>query len=434
MFIQIPVGSFQPTPEGQVCYEVSLGVEDSTGLQLEHEKWKGHATFSGPAAADVTTLEMVEFAVAPGRYRVAVAASDSASGRTLNAESRIEGFVDEPLASDLVLSSRIRTATAADTLPQRGEWSLGGATLITGTTSLILAPNRARVYYLLEAYTAKADTGRMSVQIADSSGRILLRTPPAPIKVEAGGGVLRGDIDLAGLPPGQYSFAVSLGLGGRQVTRTGPLTMKGVLESPVARGGELAADTNVDDAYFSGMSADQLDAAEAPLVYIAESGELASYGGLSVPGRARFLAEFWRRRDPTPTDGNNEARTAFYRKIDEANANYRERGRGTVAGWRSDRGRIFLRYGAPDDVMHQEEAGQTPALEIWKYTRQRNRYFVFADRNRMGAFSLLLSNELKEPGLPNWQDVIGPYGVRAVMQYVTGINPSGPTNPTAGNP
>lgn len=143
-------------------------------------------------------------------------------------------------------------------------------------------------------------------------------------------------------------------------------------------------------------------------------------------GKVRFLAEFWRKRDPTPDQLGNPVRDAFYGKIRFANEQYREGGRGTQPGWRSDRGRIYLKFGAPDELYRRQPEGKTPPMEIWKYSRTRNRFFVFADRNLVGLYTLLLSNELKEPGVPNWQDILGPYGVRALGEYVNGVNPNGP--------
>jgi GWxTD domain-containing protein len=256
----------------------------------------------------------------------------------------------------------------------------------------------------------------------------MLRTRPATVRVDAGGGLLKGDLDLAGLPAGAYTFSVALSLGDRTVQRSGTLSMMGLEETLAHEGAAREAVPGTDEAYFSAMSDAELDAAEAPLVYIADWGELSVYSSdLSTAAKARFLSNFWRKRSPGPASAGNPARERFYGLIAYANEHYREAGRGTIPGWRSDRGRIYLKYGVPDDLIKREQEGPTPPLEIWKYSTGRNRYFVFADRNNIGAFSLILSNELKEPGVPNWQDIVGPYGINAISQYVTGIKGGGPT-------
>jgi GWxTD domain-containing protein len=425
-FVQIPVGAFANAGKGRVTYEVSLGVKDSSGLVLKQEQWWGHATVA-PGQPEASAMEMIEFSVAPGQYRVVVTATDSVSGRSFTGESAIAGFTEVPLASDLVLSPMIRRTSVQDTMPKSGEWCYGGKVMITGATSLVLTPNRSRTFYLLEAYSSAPDSGTMTVTLADSTGHEMLRTRPANVRVDAGGGLLKGDLDLAGLPAGAYTFSVALSLGDRTVQRSGTLSMMGLEETLAHESAARAAVPGTDEAYFSAMSDAELDAAEAPLVYIAEAGELAVYSeDLSASAKARFLTEFWRKRGPAGAAGGNPARERFYGLIAYANEHYREAGRGTVPGWRSDRGRIYLKYGAPDELIRREREGPTPPLEVWKYSKGRNRYFVFADRNGIGAYNLLTSNDLKEPGMPNWQSVVGVYGMRALSEYITGISSTAP--------
>ena len=70
------------------------------------------------------------------------------------------------------------------------------------------------------------------------------------------------------------------------------------------------------------------------------------------PGeQERFMDDFWRVRDPTPTTAENEARDAFLRRVEIANGLY---GRsGVERGMFSDMGRVFIRYGDPSEVLKQ---------------------------------------------------------------------------------
>jgi GWxTD domain-containing protein len=60
--------------------------------------------------------------------------------------------------------------------------------------------------------------------------------------------------------------------------------------------------------------------------------------------RENFIKTFWKRRDPTPDTPVNEFREEHYRRIAYAEKNYFE-GR---AGWRTDRGRVYIMFGPPD--------------------------------------------------------------------------------------
>ena len=70
------------------------------------------------------------------------------------------------------------------------------------------------------------------------------------------------------------------------------------------------------------------------------------------PGeQERVVTDYWRRRDPTPDTGVNEARETFLKRIDFANRTYGRYGLGK--GMFSDMGRVFIRYGEPSEVLKQ---------------------------------------------------------------------------------
>lgn len=74
--------------------------------------------------------------------------------------------------------------------------------------------------------------------------------------------------------------------------------------------------------------------------------------------RERFIEAFWQRRDTSPETKENEFRREHYRRIAFANENFRF---ADTAGWFTDRGRIYITYGKPDDVRKNETE------EIWIY-------------------------------------------------------------------
>jgi len=56
-------------------------------------------------------------------------------------------------------------------------------------------------------------------------------------------------------------------------------------------------------------------------------------------------------------------------------------------GWRSDRGRIYIQHGPPDQIESHPFNLDTPAYEIWIYLRLGRRY-VFVDYDGYGRFEL----------------------------------------------
>jgi GWxTD domain-containing protein len=70
--------------------------------------------------------------------------------------------------------------------------------------------------------------------------------------------------------------------------------------------------------------------------------------------REQFIEGFWQRRDPTPDTVENEFKEEHYRRIAYAN----ERFSSGIPGWRTDRGRIYIIWGKPDEI-ESHSAGST---------------------------------------------------------------------------
>jgi GWxTD domain-containing protein len=405
--VQIPFSMIQPASgtSGQLNYTVSVKVVDSTGLTLYQQSWRNRARSYGNS--DAYTVEIVDFAVAPGKYRLEVGVEDSASGKKVSGGIEVQALSESDGASDLLVAPEMRLATADDTVPRPGEFRTGN-NLVTAAARVELTPLRAKVYYLLEAYSDSGEAGTMSVAIKDSAGKTSIKTPEVPVTVAAGGSVLQGQLDLAGLPEGSYTMVASLKLPDGAIERSAGISMAGLQETLARDSAARQAERVTDEGYFRAMSPEALDAAKAPLLYIAESGELSPWQSeLSPEAKRRFLINFWSKRDPSPGTAKNERREAFYEAIAYANREYKEGGRKAVAGWRSDRGRIFARYGAPDDVLRRQNEGRAPPYEVWRYSSGKGAYYIFADRTGFGAYQLIYSNDLREPGIPAWSTVIG---------------------------
>ena len=69
--------------------------------------------------------------------------------------------------------------------------------------------------------------------------------------------------------------------------------------------------------------------------------------------REQFIGEFWRLRDPDPDTEENEYREAYYERVEYANEHFSS----GIAGVKTDRGRIYLRFGKPDEVESHPAGG-----------------------------------------------------------------------------
>jgi len=92
--------------------------------------------------------------------------------------------------------------------------------------------------------------------------------------------------------------------------------------------------------------------------------------------REAFIETFWQRRNPNPDSPENEFREEHYRRIAYANEHFAA----GKPGWKTDRGRIYIMWGKPDDIdshpsggsyqrPYDEGGGSTDTFpfEVWHY-------------------------------------------------------------------
>src|SRR3974390_449184 len=140
------------------------------------------------------------------------------------------------------------------------------------------------------------------------------------------------------------------------------------------------------------------------VAYIITDEERAAFKKLQTDEeREQFIEQFWLRRDPTPDTVENEFKEEHYRRIAYANEHYAS----GVPGWRTDRGRIYIIWGKPDEIESHptggtydrpmEEGGgstTTYAYERWRYRYlegiQENVELEFVDPSGSGEYHLTM--------------------------------------------
>jgi len=81
--------------------------------------------------------------------------------------------------------------------------------------------------------------------------------------------------------------------------------------------------------------------------------------------RDLFIQAFWAQRDPSKGDSENEFRKEHNRRINYANQYF---GRATPkTGWKTDRGRMYIILGEPNDRVRFEGKNQVYNTEVWFY-------------------------------------------------------------------
>ncbi len=416
--IEIPYPLLTRSGDGsKLSGEVAVAVRDSAGLELHHSSWNVAATAS-TRGSDASVLETVEFKLAGGRYDLQVTVRD-ADGKVTTRKVAISAYRGSPAASDVVLSPGMRLADAKDSILGPGErrWS---NVILTPATHLQLTPVRSRLFYLVEVYPDRDTTITMTGQVLDDSGKVVIATAARRVAVTQAGAVLHGQIELAGLPAGHYRMQVRLNQGSRVEERSDDFTMADFGATMDAERSRLAALRETDAGYFGLMNEDQLNEAEAPLIYITSTDSLSVWkSGLSLAAKRQFLTRFWSARDLTPQTARNEAREMFYARIEDANKRFTEGGRTKTPGWRTDRGRIAIVNGDPTEQLDRRvSSGTAPPYLVWRNQRGKDRYYIFADRTGVGNYRLIASNDLKETGVPGFREILGADALQDISRWL----------------
>jgi|SRR5579871_194301 len=126
--------------------------------------------------------------------------------------------------------------------------------------------------------------------------------------------------------------------------------------------------------------------------------------------RQQFIEQFWLRRDPTPGTAANEMRDEHYRRIAYATQRFSDN---ATPGWKTDRGRIYIMFGPPDEIDSHlsggtyqrtiEEGGgitTTFPFEKWRYRLIEgigtNVNIEFVDSKLTGEFHMTMDPKEKE--------------------------------------
>ncbi len=158
---------------------------------------------------------------------------------------------------------------------------------------------------------------------------------------------------------------------------------------------------------FEQLSEDSLNFALRSLSPIASSQELHLIQYLLAENRNSekklMLYQFWyERSNQEPVEAFNH----YMLEVNKVNEIYRS---GFGYGFESDRGKIYLRYGVPNEVIQEDNDNGAFPYEIWKYakinnTGQTNVKFIFYNPDLAGSnFRLLHCNAIGERYNYKWE-------------------------------
>lgn len=313
-------------------------------------------TYRETTRPDESLVHQVVLDVPPGRYTLTVTLRDDATQR--NVEERMAVVV--PRLGPGTFATPIPVAEVAargtrDSLPL----------LLMTPSGTAIAGRDSIIPFYLEAYD----------------------TTSAPLRL-----LLRNE-------QGRRLWSDTATLTRRGTIRSGVVALPlsrigiGVAQFSVTR--DAAADT-ASTFVFVGFGADlpvaTFDDMLLYLRYYAAPFRIAQLRDAAPEARPAAWAEFVRATDPDPRTAAHEDLRSYFERIARANLRFREE---TSAGWLSDRGRVFIALGDPDQLFEPQLNDMSRnRQQVWVY-QSLNLQLTFFDQTGTGRWRLTQSSEVR---------------------------------------
>lgn len=138
--------------------------------------------------------------------------------------------------------------------------------------------------------------------------------------------------------------------------------------------------------------------------YIMSDKEIDNYEKLSkLEDKKKYMFAFWKAKDKNPSTLIVEDKIDYLKRVAEANLKFKEAYR---EGWKTDRGRIFIIYGSPNDIERFPFEQGNKSYEQWSYnTAKGGGECIFIERQSgSGVYILTHSSFDNEVSDENWKE------------------------------
>lgn len=263
--------------------------------------------------------------------------------------------------SDLLIASEIVSDTAAAYLRK-------GNLKVTPHPSAVFDERYAVLFLYYEMYDIVPDTSDLKISyiIEDSSGSAVAKIPRS-MKKKFASQAMNFGLPIQGLDPGTYTLAVVINdpASGKMIRKDVPFFVEG---------------RSIGDVSYEGLPYyDQIE-------HLIDEAAYKQFKSLPEEGKKMFLKKFWETHDYF----------AFAERFEYAEDEYHQ---GYKPGSKTDRGRIYIKYGKPDEIERSLlKIEESKPYEVWHYYNGDE--FIFVDVRGTNEYTLVWTNQRREPSQP----------------------------------
>ena len=316
------------------------------------------ASFRETTRGDESVIFQQFMTLAPGNYEMAVIVRDAGSARSgaYEVTSSVPRFEPNTVTPPVV-AYEATPRIDADSLPR----------LVINPRATIVFGRDTVVSIYVEQSSPTAAGSEATVSVLSSEGGLLWS-------------------DTVALQPGK---AIASAVGSIPATRFG-VGHFWITAAPLA---SAAAVTRVPlfISFGDEWGIAPLEEMVSYLRYFVSHSRLQALRDAAPEARASAWMTFWRETDPDPQTTEHEGLRDYFRRLITANERFRDEG---GAGWLTERGRVFITLGEPDQILEQGEVGigNRGRLQIWQYLQHRAQ-FVFVDQSGFGRWRMTPASE-----------------------------------------
>lgn len=402
---------YAPTDNGDFAGGVKMGLNFHDKSKPEGEfAYQVNVELLSPSIPDTTPESMTygfmdvrRISLPPGEYELIGTMMDMnrADGREYKFVSE---FVMEPQPEEILSFSDIEFISAFTRSENKLPYSKHGYDIVPYITNGTYADQKELTFYL-EVYNSDKEAedvyfANAYLNPANSSKKLpayqkTLRKTPKALDL------INHTFNIENLPSQTYYLTVDLYNKKQELIGTKNRKFFVYNTKISAADGAFAGDF---DQYFD-LEEKDLDYFIPTMMYSATRTEADFAKALKTEQEKKnFFYNYWDRRRVKEEDHIAKAWQKHKTTVEYANRKFKTI---YMDGWKSERGRVLLSNGTPNDVEYVMSDNSKYPHEIWSYNRiktQSNVIFVFFDNDLVtGEYPLLHSNKLGELNNPRWR-------------------------------
>lgn len=387
--------------EGILDIEIT---ETSTHELIVDREWKINHEIKDTLDMNKSLVGILNFIIPAGKYICEISgrnSKDSTISRNYKEAITVEPFIDSSFAvSNIQFASKILQDS-----PNKNSVFYKNSFEIIPLPTSILGENQPVLFHYFELYNLQnINAGfplKLNVSVLDSRRNVHFQKSKE-ISRATDSRVEVGTVLVNKYPTDTYTIIVSLFDSLKNYSVSSAKKFYVLNPSVEVNDSVYGEITDVFATQFGAMSEEELDDLFDKSKYIAAGGEIDQYNSLNgKEGKQKFILQFWNQRDTEPSTPQNEFFMEYLKRVEYSNQHFKALGK---KGWRTDRGRVFLKYGEPSEIERFPNQIDTKPYEIWYYNEiEGGVIFIFADLTNFSDYQLIHSTSRGELRDDNWQ-------------------------------